>query len=823
MALSPTLRALKLSFDRYFGHEHDGKFHGPYCCWAEYSEGGQHIRCEELASQRHGAFKGTFNAHDLEDEVNLFRVPKGIYEQAFCDDHQEAYQDLLRERLKEIHQLCDSLSRSASPGSEVSHETSGSETDHDHDACQEDKPFDDDYGNSDADQDDESDNEEVLSKNDLSRSRKACVNIFSNGSWELVDSSTHGLKGPVPAVGGHNDAPNNRTAGNAEPAQAPLLEDLSGSGTHTPRRPAASSVFDSASRESQKREKLGRSSEKRVLKASRTLEADPSYARDSKDNEQSVRECLRSPLIFAESEFWREGTIYAFRDKALDLVKIGFTTKPIAERKGQHEKRCKILKGLTHVTDVRVPAYRWIEKVIHQDLAPHRWFFHCECGATTTKQGYTRHKEWFLVDDNVVMRTLHFWADFVKAHPWVQHPRTHPTFSREAIKLKATWLKKLDAPHGVSVDETHDRHDMRIKRWRKLLGIVEPGVSEASPSKSLPLRPAVPKVVATVAHTSTNPPPDSRASKQPIPSIKTSLEEDGSIHTQKQPSEALKEAPLRGSDRVKAIPDAGDGVQSERVIKPLPTKKRSPLIDTKAVEAEISKSTLFPGQHSRPADSRPRSVSALQGKSPFGSFGTQSSPSVSASFRFGDCQGINLDQPTWFFSQSSAGQTPSDKKNAPTSPFPKGSQKLPPPKRPATEAANDEIPGVQTKGSNAPREEGEVQDHHHRPQQRSESQEQRSTTSVPPNHNPEEATLVIETLFQTSLTLAAEFLAKEVHPMPLRTISADLWQLRWPLACSVTFALQSPYMPPALSFVMWSIFLPFFVAELRAWNGKGQK
>jgi hypothetical protein len=173
-----------------------------------------------------------------------------------------------------------------------------------------------------------------------------------------------------------------------------------------------------------------------------------------------------------------------------------------------------------------------------------------------------------------------------------------------------------------------------------------------------------------------------------------------------------------------------------------------------------------------------------------------------------------------FRSQPPAGYTPFDQKFVLTSPSTDRGQNPSPPKRPATEAANDDNPGIQTEESNVPCEEGKVQDHH-RPQQHSE--EQKSTTSVLPNQNPEEATLSVETLLQSSLTLAAKFLAKDVQPMPLRTISADLWQLRWPLACSVAFALQSPYMPPALSFVMWSIFLPFFVAELRAWNGKGQK
>jgi hypothetical protein len=76
-------------------------------------------------------------------------------------------------------------------------------------------------------------------------------------------------------------------------------------------------------------------------------------------------------------------------------------------------------------------------------------------------------------------------------------------------------------------------------------------------------------------------------------------------------------------------------------------------------------------------------------------------------------------------------------------------------------------------------------------------------------------------LVQSAFELAKSLLAKEVQPLPARVISDDLWQLRWPLACSVVFAPQSPHIPAGLSFLMWSVFLPFFVADLRGWTFVG--
>ncbi|KAK5718316.1 hypothetical protein LTR17_015669 [Elasticomyces elasticus] len=53
--------------------------------------------------------------------------------------------------------------------------------------------------------------------------------------------------------------------------------------------------------------------------------------------------------------------------------------------------------------------------------------------------------------------------------------------------------------------------------------------------------------------------------------------------------------------------------------------------------------------------------------------------------------------------------------------------------------------------------------------------------------------------------------------IPERTILEDLISLRWPLACMMTFALHGPYVPATLSVFMWTVFLPFFIAELRGW------
>jgi hypothetical protein len=812
MASSLTLRALRMSLDRFFRHEHDGKFHEPYCYWTEYSAGGRLIRCEENTSQVDDVFEGTFDIDDLEDEVALFHVPDTLWKRAFCDHHRKAYQDLRDARLKDV-------TYPASPASGKSRVFSGPETGYDRDgrlehACHAYKLSNGDDGSPGAEWDEGSDNEEVLGEIRISQGREKRVEISGNGSLDVVDISTHGLEHSSPVVKSHND-------GNMGCARVPSFNDLSSNGLRTPHKPAAMPSSDSASRRRDLHDHLGKSTEERVhVVAFRSLLADSSYEDDPEKNEPLVRYRIQSPLVFTEKNFWQEGFVYAFRDEALGLVKIGSTSKQIDERRKGIETKCKIRRGLTVIGSERVLAYKWLEKVIHQDLAPHRWFFKCECRKTKDNPKLTQHQEFFLIDDDAALRTLRFWASFVKEqHPWVRHPHTDPTFSPKAIELKAPWLEKLKAPHRVKAHEAHKDHDMRIERWCKLLGIVEPVDSEANLSKPLALRPVVPEGIATAAYTFTSPPPDSRASKWPIPSIKPSLEEYGSAHTPKRLLEALRGPDLGESNKVEAIRGTTHCAPSGRAIKPLSNRKSSSLIDTKALEAETSKSTLFPGQPSRLADSRPRSASALDNKS---LFGTQSSSFNSAPFQFGDCRDVNLDQPIWFRTKLSDGHMPSDKDDAPTSPSPNGGRKPPPLKRPTTEAANDRNLGIHTNKSKVSCEEGNNEGH--RPHSlQSSPRDQGATMDVSLTRNPEEAALSFETLLRSGITLTAKFLAKEIQPIPVRTVSTDLWQLRWPLACSIVFALQSPYMPPALSFVMWSVFLPFFVAELRAWTGEGQK
>ena len=61
------------------------------------------------------------------------------------------------------------------------------------------------------------------------------------------------------------------------------------------------------------------------------------------------------------------------------------------------------------------------------------------------------------------------------------------------------------------------------------------------------------------------------------------------------------------------------------------------------------------------------------------------------------------------------------------------------------------------------------------------------------------------------------FLQKERSGLSPRTAYHDIYYLRWPITSAAILALYSPYAPPFLTALVWLIFLPLFVAELREW------
>ncbi|THX19603.1 hypothetical protein D6D17_01202 [Aureobasidium pullulans] len=224
----------------------------------------------------------------------------------------------------------------------------------------------------------------------------------------------------------------------------------------------------------------------RAARASTTLYADSSYEHSVVINASKVRDVIIDKLQHGD---WRdldkEGFVYAFRDHELGLVKIGFTGD-LRRRKSQIQSTCKMSSPMVHVADSGlVPAYRALEAILHQDLAPLRWVFLCDCKQlkkespkSRTKSHsapYTKHQEYFEINDDDVKKIIRFWSGFVASHPWKSRLNRNPCFGLKAMtNFQSDWLHLFSPDKGVlppRYEGQHEHHDYRLIQWRKILGL----------------------------------------------------------------------------------------------------------------------------------------------------------------------------------------------------------------------------------------------------------------------------------------------------------------------------------------------------------------
>ena len=245
-----------------------------------------------------------------------------------------------------------------------------------------------------------------------------------------------------------------------------------------------------------------------------TMKGDASFDYPVQDNEQSVITLLQKPFRYTDKKsFGVLGRVYAIRDPGLDLVKIGFTKNEIRGRYVQIRNKCELSKTVHVVEDAKnipVLAYKRLEELIHADLAPHRWYFHCECGLERGKK-LTEHHEWYQVTDDVAIRTIRIWTDFIRQNPY------GPLKEGQANELQPEWVNRAKSRGPVLKNETHFHHNTRLRRWSKLFTPKEQEEpATAGPQSTLLDNGANPERKQGTDKRSTLPSFD-----QPVPSIET--------------------------------------------------------------------------------------------------------------------------------------------------------------------------------------------------------------------------------------------------------------------------------------------------------------
>ncbi|KAI7240060.1 hypothetical protein KC330_g1543 [Hortaea werneckii] len=433
--------------------------------------------------------------------------------------------------------------------------------------------------------------------------------------------------------------------------------------------------------------------------AEKTMLGDVSYEGPPARNQEQVLELIRTSLSYNDGEMKR-GSVYVVRDPKLELVKIGFTTGSVLKRVHQIASQCRAASQQWQIehdaSDTPIFAYRRLEKLVHRDLAPHRWFFLCKCGS---KKGdpnrVTEHQEWFDVSPEVAIKTIKLWRSFLLQDPYGER------LWNTDMGLEGPWIARIKEYKEADCDEKHEDHEARLGRWRTLLGIEAPHEptrmpkqeeTEASTTKiKEPMR--VPKQEETKASIT-------KVKSEPV-------EEDLTTTFMKIPQKPLKDSPIPSIEPATvAVP-------------PTSAPKISGDLDSGAQTPKFH-------EHAAPSQITPSSDEAA--------------PSASAS---------------------------------------------------ASAAASEE----------QPKEESQYEDS----KQDCISTQNLDTTSQVIHHG--------EKLLITLLAV----LDHKRPAIPERTIMEDLTALRWPLGCAVAFALHTPYVPPLLSAMLWTIFLPSLVAELRGW------
>lgn len=253
------------------------------------------------------------------------------------------------------------------------------------------------------------DMEEVMSKDHVSQRRMQRIEIDNDNKRTLVPIADDN----TPAQSMH-DLPQCKVLAHASGTTSQCTVERLTSSPSTPKGTVLSQQRRSEVHSSRKTlfgGNLERSKSDRTRQTLTTISADLSYDEDVNDNEERVRQRIMRSFAPGANDLdsAKEGFVYAFRDNELPLIKIGFTTRTLKVRKSEFERKCRIVDGLTPVAAVKVRAYKQLEKIVHQDLAPHRVYFDCACGKLENKKEFSRHQEYFQIDDGTAESTLRLW------------------------------------------------------------------------------------------------------------------------------------------------------------------------------------------------------------------------------------------------------------------------------------------------------------------------------------------------------------------------------------------------------------------------------
>ncbi|KAK5117918.1 hypothetical protein LTR85_008692 [Meristemomyces frigidus] len=211
-----------------------------------------------------------------------------------------------------------------------------------------------------------------------------------------------------------------------------------------------------------------------------TMRGDTSYNDPPAENVRRVVELISKGLLLSDVRTRdKKGWVYVVRDPDLDLIKFGSTARDIAKRLREERNRCRpsspALEIIWGPETAPLQAFAHLEKLVHADLAPHRFYFDCKCGRKKQK-GYTTHEEWFNISNEMAIETMRLWRSFMD-----QEPYGHLVFG-VAAKLQSQWTNRLAIMRSGTHTRDHNDHESRLQRWANVFS-VESMATAASPPR----------------------------------------------------------------------------------------------------------------------------------------------------------------------------------------------------------------------------------------------------------------------------------------------------------------------------------------------------
>ncbi|KAK5701347.1 hypothetical protein LTR17_022677 [Elasticomyces elasticus] len=464
-----------------------------------------------------------------------------------------------------------------------------------------------------------------------------------------------------------------------------------------------------------------------------TMKGDTSFEGSVTKNAQKVADLLMNWQGFTDvKNADKKGWVYIVRDPKLDLVKIGFTRDCIDKRLRRIKSQCEATSHEWIIVEdkhaVPIPAYKLLEKLVHADLAPHRWYFDCACGLKRDKKvpGYTQHQEWFEITDKFALSTLKLWRKFL-----LQEPFKFSNFGGKP-QLEQKWHGRLLQCLIPVAGEEHHSHDQRLKRWSGLLH------GTALKSGQIAIKGQEVDVKGEEVAVK-----DEEVAVKIEEGTEANTVDTNARHSQ---TDVKRECNNNGGNAIDIAVKPEPAIDYEKSSKQVP----SPLV----VARPMPSIAIVP--------STPQFAIA--------GFALQNGSSKTLVLGIeGPAPAVDHEAPDNHAVLDESSRR--DSANSTTSVHP--SEQLP-------------------------------SDH----------------TTVAPSTNASTTTTDGRTIhldFDRLFRKVTALLNTKKPRISERTILEDLISLRWPLACMTTFALHGPYVPATLSVFMWTIFLPFFVAELRGW------